>query len=65
MTLSAKYKTNKDLFSTWQQTQVSYFKQLMSTMTIDFMKAGKIFSNLADNLDRIPSYEEFKNELNK
>lgn len=64
MTTSIMYKTDKSLFSIWQQTQVSYFKKIMNKIKIDFFKAGKVFSELSDSLDRLPTFEEFERIYN-
>ena len=65
MTTSIFYKTDKSLFSIWQQTQVSYFKKCMNKIKIDFYKAGKIFADLLDELNRIPTFKEFEKGYNK
>ena len=65
MTISTKYKTNEELFGLWQKTQVSFFKKLMGKVSIDFMKAGKVFSNLADELNQIPTFKQFEEKYNE
>jgi hypothetical protein len=65
MTTATMYKTNKNLYSVWQQTQVSYFKEVMKNIKIDFFKAGKIFAELSDDLNRLPSFEEFERGYNE
>lgn len=64
MTISNMYKTDKSLFSVWQQTQVSYFQKIMNKIKIDFFKAGKLFSELSDDLNRLPTFEEFERKYN-
>jgi len=59
MTISIKYKTDKKLFSIWNQTQVTFFQRCMKKIKVDFLKAGQIFSNLSDELARLPTFEEF------
>lgn len=64
MTISNMYKTDKSLFSVWQQTQVIYFQKIMNKIKIDFFKAGKLFSELSDDLNRLPTFEEFERIYN-
>ena len=68
MTTSTMYKTNKELFSKWQLTQADFFKRFRDKFTSIpivkiVMNGGKIFSNMADELNRMPSYREFENKL--
>lgn len=65
MSTSTMYTTNRELFSIWQQTQVSFFKKMLNKITLDFYAAGKIFAELADEYNRIPSFEEFENAYNQ
>jgi hypothetical protein len=65
MTTSTYYTSNKSLFSVWQQTQLSIFKRAMEKIQLDFFKAGKVFATLADNLNRLPNFEEFEEKYNE
>jgi hypothetical protein len=60
MTTSIMYTSNSSLFRIWQKHQLSIFKKMMARIKVDFFQAGKKFAELADKLERLPSFKEFE-----
>ena len=65
-------KSDKEKFGTWNRIQADFFKkvkEMYNMSTTEFMdkvfKFGKDFADLADDLNRFPSLNEFVDYLKK